>query len=214
MLRPVAFTLLSLAIASTCHASDAVGIFARAKTASGGARWDTVQSWHGDGTASTGGMNGAFHITVDARTGRSVDSYQIGPLAGADGYDGTQTWQRDPGGEIAALDAPEAVRRAHNDAWVNAHGYWYPQRLTAAYGKVESKVLDGKSYNVVVATPQNGDPVTLWFANDSGLLTRVQERQGSNVATTVYDDFRITDGIRVAGKPRQQASRIRATSSR
>jgi hypothetical protein len=196
MLRPVAVSLLSLAIASTCHAGDAVGIFTRAKTASGGAHWDAVKSWHADGIASTGGMNGAFHITVDARSGRSVDSYRIGPVEGADGYDGTHSWQRDPGGEVAALDAPEALRRVRNDAWVNVHGYWYPERIPATWGEVSSKVVDGKRYDVVVATPKGGDPVTLWFANDSGLLARVQERQGSNIATTVYDDYRSVDGAR------------------
>jgi hypothetical protein len=36
-MRTVAVCLLSFAIASTCHAGDAVGIFARAKVASGGA---------------------------------------------------------------------------------------------------------------------------------------------------------------------------------
>ncbi|HTA66052.1 MAG TPA: peptide-binding protein, partial [Xanthomonadaceae bacterium] len=197
MLRPITLSLLSLAIASTCHASDAVGIFARAKAASGGAHWDAIGSWRADGTASTGGMSGAFQVTVDARTGRSADAYQIGPVEGADGFDGKQSWRRDPGGEVAALDAPEALRRAHSDAWVSAHGYWYPQRMPGNSGEVTSKMLDGKRYVVVVATPQGGDPVTLWFANDTGLLARVQEPQGSSVATTVYDDYRLVDGVRI-----------------
>jgi hypothetical protein len=37
MLRPVAVSLLSFAIASTCHGGDATSIFTRAKAASGGA---------------------------------------------------------------------------------------------------------------------------------------------------------------------------------
>ncbi len=39
--------------------------------------------------------------------------------------------------------------------------------------------------------------LTLWFANDTALLVRTQQRQGPNTATTVYDDFRVVDGIRV-----------------
>ncbi|HEY2344790.1 MAG TPA: aspartyl protease family protein [Xanthomonadaceae bacterium] len=195
--RTLTLSLLSLAIASTCQAGDAIGIFTLAKTASGGARWDTVKGWHADGTASAGGMSGAFHVTVDARNGRSADAYALGPVEGADGFDGTQSWARDPGGEVAALDAPAAIRRAHNDAWVNAHGYWYPKAMPAAWGEVTSKVVDGHRYDVVVATPQGGDPVTLWFAADTHLLARVQEPQGSSVATTVYDDYRLVDGLRM-----------------
>jgi hypothetical protein len=196
MLRPVAVSLLSLAIASTCHAGDATSIFTRAKAASGGARWDAVKSWHADGTAAAGGMSGAFHVTVDARNGRSADAYTIGPVDGAEGFDGTHSWTRDPGGEVAALDAPAAIRRARNDAWINAHGYWYPNAMPAAWGEVSSKTDGGRRYDVVVATPHGGDPVTLWFDGDSGLLARVQEPQGSNVATTVYDDYRTVNGVR------------------
>lgn len=197
MLRPIAASLLSLAIATTCHAGDAVGLFARSKVASGGARWDTVQSWHADGAVTNGGLNGTVQAIFDLRTGRSADAYKLGSMEGADGYDGARSWQRDPGGEVAALDAPEALRRARSQAWLDAHAYWYPQRIPATYGVVESKLLDGRRYDVVVATPQGGDPLTLWFSNDSGLLARIQQRHGSDTVTTVLDDYRVVDGIRL-----------------
>jgi hypothetical protein len=197
MNRRIALSLLSLAIASTCHAGDAMGIFARAKAASGGGHWDAVTSWHADAKVGTGGMSGSFHITVDTRDGRSVDAYAVGPVEGADGFDGIHSWARDPGGEVAVLDAPAAIRRAHNDAWLNAHGYWYPKTRPATWGEVSSKTVDGKRYDVVVATPQGGDPITLWFAADTGLLARVQEPQGSSVATTIYDDYRLVGGVRL-----------------
>ena len=197
MKRRITLSLLSIAIVSSCHAGDAIGLFARAKVASGGAHWDAVKSWRADGVASTGGMSGAFHIVVDARDGRSADAYAIGPVEGADGFDGTHPWQRDPGGEVAVLDAPAAIRRARNDAWINAHGYWYPKTMPATWGEVSSKTADGKRYDVVVATPRGGDPVTLWFDSGSGLLARVQAPQGSAVATTTYDDYRVVDGVRI-----------------
>ncbi len=197
MLRPVALSLLSVAIAAACHAEDAAGVFSRAKAASGGARWDAVKSWRADAIASTGGMSGTFHLTVDTRDGRSANAYKIGPVEGAEGYDGAHSWERDPGGEVALLDAPAAVRRARNDAWVNAHGYWYPKAMPATWGEATPKTIEGKSYDVIVATPTGGDPVTLWFDHGSGLLARVAEPQGAAVATTVYDDYRLVDGVRL-----------------
>lgn len=203
MVRPVAvvsmlfLAALSLGAASSVHAADAAAVFARAKAESGGAQWDTVQSWRVDGAVSAGGLSGTLQATVDLRSGRSTDAYKLGPVEGADGYDGTRAWQRDAGGEVAALDAPEAVRRARSQAWLDAHAYWYPERMAASYGAVESKTLDGASYDVVVATPEGGDPVTLWFSHDNGLLARIQQRQGSNVVTTVFDDYRVVEGIRL-----------------
>ncbi len=196
-MRTLAISLLSLAIAATCHAGDAVGIFARAKAASGGAHWDGVRSWHSDGTVVTGGLNGSFDSIIDLRSGRSEGAFKLGPVEGADGFDGTHAWSRDPGGEVAALDAPEAVRRARSQAWLDAHAYWFPQRIGATYGEVTSRVLDGKRYDVVVATPQGGDSLTLWFANDSSLLARVEQKEGPNTNTTVFDDYRPVGGLRV-----------------
>lgn len=203
MVRPIAVVSMlflaafSLGAVSSVHAADAAAVLARAKAESGGAQWDTVQSWRVDGAVSAGGLSGTLQATVDLRTGRSTDAYKLGPVEGADGYDGTRAWQRDAGGEVVALDAPEAVRRARSQAWLDAHAYWYPERMAASYGAVESKVLDGASYDVVVATPEGGDPVTLWFAHDSGLLARIQQRLGSNVVTTVFDDYRVVEGIRL-----------------
>ncbi len=100
----------------SAHAQSAATVVARFKAASGGDAWDKATSWQGDGTLSTGGLSGKFHAAVDLRDGRSVDNYSLGSIDGADGYDGTRAWSRDPGGEIAALDAAEAVRRAHSQS--------------------------------------------------------------------------------------------------
>ncbi len=196
-MRAIAICLLSLAIAATCHAGDAVGIFARAKAASGGAHWDGVRSWHSDGTVVTGGLNGSFDSTIDLRTGRSAGAFKLGPVEGAEGYDGARAWSRDPGGEVAAHDAPEAMRRARSQAWIDAHAYWFPQRIGATYGEVTSRVLDGKRYDVVIVTPQGGDQVTLWFENDTSLLARIEQKEGANTNTTVFADYRAVAGLRI-----------------
>ncbi|MDR3387835.1 MAG: aspartyl protease family protein [Rudaea sp.] len=186
-----------LALTGTAMADDAGAVLARFKSVSGGEQWDAAHSWQGKGRLSTGGLSGDFHVTVDLLTGRSSDSYRLGPVDGADGYDGKQGWERDPGGEIAALDAPEAVRRARSQAWLDAHAYWYPQRIAAVYAKVETRVLDGRSYQVVEAMPAGGDPITLWLATDTGLLMRTTQRQGPDTATTAFDDYREVDGLRL-----------------
>ncbi len=188
---------LLLAFAQVACADDAGDLFARFRAASGGAQWDKVTSLRTEGTLAAGGLQGSFEATQDLATGRSNDRYKLGPIEGADGYDGTLGWSRDPGGEVAALDAPEAKRRARSQAWLDARGYWYPRRIAARYAKPEPRDLDGRRHDVVVATPDGGDPVTLWFDHETHLLARTDQKQGADLATTRYGEWREVDGIRL-----------------
>ena len=139
-----------------------------------------VTTLHASGTLGAGGMSGDMTFVQDLATGRSADAYKLGPVDGADGYDGTLAWTRDPGGEVAALDTPEAKRRARSQAWLDARAFWYPERIHANYGAVADRDADGKHYRVVEATPADGDPLTLWFDPSSGLLVRTVQRQGQD----------------------------------
>jgi hypothetical protein len=196
MQRLVLSFLLLMCTGLALAADDGAALLARAKSASGGEQWNALKSWSGDGTIAAGGLEGAFHAIVDLASGRSADAYKLGGIDGADGYDGTRAWQREPGGEVTALDAAEALRRARSQAWLDAHAYWFPQRIAASWGKPETRKLDGKSYQVLQATPQGGDPVTLWFGAD-GLLARVDQRQGQDLVATTYGDYRKVDGVRL-----------------
>ena len=190
--------LFALLLASfSAEAADPAAVVARFKSASGGAAWDAATSWHGDGTLAAGGMSGAYHVTVDLRDGRSVDTYALASIEGADGFDGRQAWSQDPGGEVAALDTPDALRRAKSQAWLDAHGYWFPQRAPATFDTPEQRDADGRHFDVLRATPAGGDPVTLWFAADTGLLERVVQTQGPDTNTTVLGDYRDVGGLRV-----------------
>jgi predicted aspartyl protease len=192
-----AVLLALLLLAAPVHAEDSAAVLARAKAASGGDLWDAARSWRGEGTFAAGGLSGEFHTVIDLGSGRSADAYTLGSVGGADGFDGVHAWGQDPGGEVAALDTPEAVRRARSQAWLDAHAYWFPQRIAAAIDKVESRQDQGATYAVVTATPKDGDPVGLWFDRDSGVLARVVQRQGQDTATTTFDDYREVNGLRL-----------------
>ncbi|HEX5124368.1 MAG TPA: aspartyl protease family protein [Rhodanobacteraceae bacterium] len=187
-----------LLLSAVAHAEDAAALMARFKAASGGTAWDDVKTLHASGTLAAGGMSGEVTAVTDLATGRSADAYKLGSVEGADGYDGTLAWSKDPGGEVAALDTPDAKRRARSQAWLDARGFWYPDRIKSTYGAVADREADGKHYRVVEATPDAGDPVTLWFDPSSGLLVRTVQRRGQDTITTVFDDYRDVDGVRIA----------------
>ncbi len=198
MLKPLGkFAFAAMLTVTAAHAEDAASVLAQYKSASGGVAWDGVKTLHMRGTLSTGGLSGDVSIVQDLASGRSADSYKLGSVEGADGYDGKLSWERDPGGEVAAQDTPEAVRRARTQAWLDAHAYWYPQRIAATFGAVADRDLDGRRYRVIEAHPDGGDAVTLWFDSANGLLARVVQRQGPDTATTVLDDYRDADGVRI-----------------
>ncbi len=195
LLAFIAATTLPASRAGATETADAV--LARYKAASGGARWDAIKTLQWNGTIASGGLDGPWRFTLDLANLRSSDDYRLGPIEGADGYDGSRLWRRDAGGEVALLDGPIALRRAHTQAWLDARAYWYPARLAASYGAVASQSFAGRRYLTIAATPQGGDPLTLWFDADSGLLARIVQPQGLYTATTRLDDYRETDGLRL-----------------
>jgi hypothetical protein len=188
--------LLVLGMASA-FADEASNLLDRYKSATGGDEWDHASSLHSSGALSAGGLGGRFDAVVDLKDGRSASHYVLGPVEGAQGYDGLKAWSRDPGGEVAVLDAPEAIRRARSQAWLDAHGYWYPKRLPARIGKPLRREQDGRVFDVVEATPEGGDAVSLWFDKATGLLARVDQKEDRDVSTTRFDDYRDVGPLRL-----------------
>ena len=98
-----------LLFATAAGAEDATSLFARYKSASGGGAWDGVKTMHATGTLRTGGLNGEMSTEQDVISGRTVNRYKLGPIEGANGYDGAHAWSQDPGGEVAAHRSPREI---------------------------------------------------------------------------------------------------------
>src|SRR5262249_19342225 len=163
----------------------------------GGAKWDSVTSIANKGTLGAGGMTGTLESLVDARTGSSGETYHLGPLNGASGYDGKTSWQKDSGGEVVALDAPEAKQITRTNAWMNALGYWYADRAGGAtFGPLHTEDAGGKQLQVVEATPADGRAINLAF-DASGLLVRTTQRQGAATVTAQFGDYRDVSGVKL-----------------
>jgi len=196
MIRCVMTLLLAAWLPAAAQADEAAKLLAGYKEASGGARWDAVKTLQTSGQLRAGGLDGTFSALHDLDRGRSASQYKLGPIEGGEGYDGSVGWSRDPGGEIAVLDAPEAKRQARSQVWLDAYAFWYPQRMAATWGKPDSREDGGRRYAVLTATPEGGDAVTLWFDAQTHLLVRVVQRQAQDTVTTAYDDWREADGLR------------------
>ncbi|MEO8669822.1 MAG: aspartyl protease family protein [Tahibacter sp.] len=176
--------------------AETLTLLAQFKEVSGGERWDNVASLQESGTILAGGLSGKFESTREVITGRSVSEHALGSFRGGAGYDGSSAWQRGPGGEIVVLDAPEAKRRARSQAWLDARGYWYPQRCAfSTTGNVDSLEKDAVTYSLVQVTPLDGDPLTLWFDASTHRLACIVRRRGNDISTTTLDDYREVNGL-------------------
>src|SRR5512138_956018 len=141
--------------------ADAAAALARFKAVTGGDRWDEVKALQSRGVLAAAGLSGPLESVQDVRTGRSVLHYRLGQLEGADGFDGTNAWRKDPGGEVTVVDAPEAKRLARAEAWLASLGYWYPSRGPAAFGPVRTREEQGARFQLVEVTPADATPLTL-----------------------------------------------------
>src|SRR5262249_37509915 len=124
--------------------------------------------------------------------------YTLGPVQGAEGYDGKQAWRQDPGGEVVALDAPAAREKAVTAAWMTCLGSLHAAKRNVTFSAVRPVDDAGTHRQGVDATPEGGRAITLWFDAETGLLGRTDEREDSDVETTRIDDYRDVDGARIS----------------
>ena len=138
---------------------------------------------------TAGGMSGPLTNVQDAR-GRSVDHYDLGPMRGADGFDGKQAWRTDPGGEVAALDDAEARETARTSAWLASTAMFAADFGGAAVSAPQRRDEGGRGFDVIDVTPKGGRLATLWFDSANGLVAKVVTKQNGNTVTTRSDDYR------------------------
>ena len=104
-------------------------LLAHSKAAAGGAAWDNVHFIRTRAHVETSGLVGPSETLEDARTGASVSKYELGPVKGANGYDGKTVWTQDNSGQVAIQGAEDARQGAVNEAYRTMRAYWYPPSL-------------------------------------------------------------------------------------
>jgi hypothetical protein len=199
------FAFAATFAASPVLASTAAEILQQNKAASGGAAWDGKETLEVHYDYVGQGMTGKVESTADVRTGRYLDSYHVGPVSGATGYDGTAAWEKDPSGAVTPQQGASSYL-AVNEAYRDANLWWRPDFGGATVSAPAEKALNGTTYDVLTVTPKNGGSFDAWFDARTHLLSRTEERQGSVTINTTYANYAAHDGVMLAGKVDQIAS--------
>jgi len=189
--------LVFLLAAAAAGAQDAKEILAKAKQASGGAAWDAIRTAHTRVKISTGGLSGTGESWVDTRTGRFVDRYQLGPVSGAQGFDGKTLWTQDSSRQTKVQEGGDEREGAMNDAYQRCFAFWFPERWEAQMESAGEKEDGGRKFHVVRITPQGGRPFDLWIDAATFLFDRTVEKAALETRTVFYADYREVSGVKV-----------------
>ncbi len=188
---------LTLAAAAPATSADPQAILAQVKQATGGAAWDRITSAHYQGTLETGGLKGTVDGYEDVLTGRSVSHFQLGPVSGAGGFDGTTVWSQDSSKQVRLEEGGEAREAAANDAYRSALGYFFPDRWPATLEYAGEKTEGDRRFQVVRATPKGGRPYDMWIDAGTHLIDHTVEKASIETRTVFYSDLREVEGVRL-----------------
>jgi len=155
----------------------AVEVLEKAKQASGGDAWDAIRTTYTKVKVTTGGLSGPAESWEDNLTGRYVEKYQLGPASGAEGFDGKVVWSQD------------------SSAYRKTMAYWFPQRWPAKIECLGTKEEQGKRFDVLRITPEQGRPFDLWIDATTHLFDRTVEKADIETRTTYLSDYRTVAGV-------------------
>ena len=198
----VAFALV-LAFPCVVRAANLHPALARAKQATGGARWDAVQTIYTRATLKVGGLEGVVEDWADVRRGRYAHRYTLGPARGGEGYDGARFWTQDDSGQVRVEESTDAREGAADQAYRTALAYWFPQRWPASIEDGGEKREGDRRFTVVRITPRGGRLFELWIDVATGLIDRYAEKDATRVGITFLSDYREVAGVRVPFAMRQ-----------
>jgi PDZ domain/Aspartyl protease len=171
-------------------------ILAQARSAQGGDALDRVSALHLSGRITLAGIGGTFEEWDDSRSVTYSDTYNAGPLTGAQGFDGVNAWNQDSGG-VTWVDGGKAGRySAIATAYLTNDCFLRPSRRgSVAFAGVQK--LSGVTYDVLRATPPNGLPLEIWLNANTHLAAREIVTVGIQTTTLTLDSYHKMNGVMV-----------------
>jgi hypothetical protein len=190
--------VLIFLLAGAVHAGDPNEILAKVKAASGGAAWDAIRTARATMTISIGGLTGTVEALDDVTLGRYVDRFKIGPMSGAEGFDGTVLWSQDASGQSRVEEGGDGRLGAANESYRRAYGFWNRERWPAQIEDAGTQEENGRHFFVVRITPKGGRPFDLWIDAATMLIDRTVEKTAIETRTTFETDYRTVGGVKIA----------------
>ncbi len=194
----------ALLIAAPAFADDRVDVLlAEAKAATGGQAWDRITSWHEQGVLQTNGLDGTYEAWADLPGARRAIAITLGALSEKEGWTGKQAWSTDSSGQVRIEEAGDAVSNARQEVYEASLAYWYPTRMPAERSYAGEKQEEGVLYDAIKVTPQDAEPLELWFDRRTHRIARAVQLTGDHPHSDIYSDFRKVGSVTVPFRTRQ-----------
>jgi hypothetical protein len=191
---------LCLATAVAHGQDSAATILDLNHAAAGGHAWSGKSTLELHFSYAGQGLSGKVDSVEDLRTGAFIDTQDIGPTLQANGFDGSHAWMKELSGTITPEAGGDKLQLAVNEAYRDSEKWWRADHGGAKIERDPSKQADGHTYDVLTVTPAGGKPFEAWFDADTHSLARIVEMQQFISITTMYSDYRATDGAMIAQK--------------
>jgi hypothetical protein len=146
------------------------------------------------------GLTGEVRSTFDLRGGGFIDSQDIGPTTGGNGFDGKTAWMRDLSGAITPQSGGDIRQLAVNEAYRDGNVWWRPDHGGARIDVLPPQASGDQHFDVLRVSPIGGKPFEAWFDAKTHYLARTVENQGAQTIATNFADYRPIAGVMVAGK--------------
>jgi len=176
-------------------APTATEILAANKAATGGSALENKATVKTSYDYSGQGMTGKTHSLSDIATGHFADDFTIGPMSGANGFDGKDGWAKDPSGAVTVQAGGDQRKLAVNEAYRRSNAWWQPDFGGADIVYEGTKTDAGNTYDVLKVTPKDGKDFQAWFDTKTHLLMRTVEVQSGNTITVTLSDYKSFDGV-------------------
>lgn len=190
------FAAAALAILPCAALASSADILAANKAAMGGAAWDGKAALSLDYDYSGQDLAGKSHELVDLAKGRYEQDFTLGPLTGANGYDGARAWAKEQSGTVSYQEGGDARALAISESYRDANLWWRPGFGGASIRDVGVRPgRNGASFDVLVVIPKGGTPFEAWFDTKTHLLSAVTEKRAGVFNVLNYFDYRKDAGV-------------------
>lgn len=177
-------------LAAPTFARDVKLVLAQTKAAAGGAAVDRLKSIRITYRLRQSGLDGTGTTLTDVVGGRVVTRFQLGPITGAEGFDGSRAWMQDQAGIVTMPEGADRRAQSVSAQYRQALGYWYPARAARANVGIRLQLFRQRIKEALEIAPDGGLKFELWFDAQTKMLDRVIEVGASETRTTIYDDYR------------------------
>jgi hypothetical protein len=155
------------------------------------------------------GAGGSIEIYTKAPNKNLVIVTIEGMGAFEEGFTGSVAWAKDPMNGLREKTGAELASAKRNS------DFYGPIRMKERYPKMEVKSkqkVGEKDAYVVVATPADGPPETLYFDTQTGLLIRqemdAETVQGKMHVDVYLEDYKEVDGVKIPFTVKQNSDAI------